>query len=156
MDKADLKKLERVRQLRRDKQAARLAEIRRAFEPVDQNLKSAEDRMSRHADTISAAGQQLATLRSGTIGTVLDGMAVLADMERQRENLQNEVDHHHEERIRLLSAIRTTRDEWRMRQRDCDRWDELQTMTLEAEALGERIAEENTSNEAIFYIRSNK
>lgn len=154
MQLSNLKQLERIRVLRRDRNAVKLAELRNAFAPIDGALSANEEALSAIDRIISTANAHVTELSNVTI---MDVREALENIERQfieRSAMELTINNIHKERLDLLGAIRAARHSWREAGKACDRWEELLKISALVSEYNERVAEENSSSEAVFYIKN--
>ena len=156
MQLTHLKQLERIRVLRRDKNAAKLAELRNAFSPIDGALSANEDALGAIDRSTKAMNARIGGLSDVSITDVREALEGIERQLAERADLEHTINNIHQERLDLLGAIRLARHNWREASKSCDRWEELLKISALVSEYNERVAEENSSSEAVFYIKNLK
>jgi hypothetical protein len=156
MQLSNLKQLERIRILRRDKNAVKLAELRNAFSPIDGALAANEDILGAIDRKTKALNTRIGSLTDVSLTEVREALEGIETQLIERTNLELKINNIHKERLELLGAIRSARHNWREASKSCDRWEELLKISALVSEYNERVAEENSSGEAIFYIKNLK
>lgn len=142
--------------LRRDRHAARLAQLRSDFEPINGKLNLKEVELQENSSETRQITARLANASNTVISEIQNDLDSIERQIEKRQIIEQSINDVHKERLNLLGAIRSARNDWRNAGRACDRWSELLTISSEVTDYNERVAEENSSSEAVFYIKNNR
>lgn len=156
MQISDLKKLERIRVLRRDRYAARLSQLRSDFEPIDGKLGQQEAELHENHNETKRINTRIANASNTVVFEIQNDLDSIERQLERKKFIEQTINEVHKERLNLLGSIRSARNDWRNAGRACDRWSELLSISAEVTDYNERVAEENSSSEAVFYIKNNR